>query len=157
MEDINVIEQDLAHRDITKTGGELLTFFVEGQTYGLEIQYVTDIIEIQPITVIPKIPKYIEGVINLRGKVIPVMNVRSRFGKDHIDYDERTCIIVVEMDDISVGLIVDRVSEVISVLASQLTPPPNNKTVNANKYIKHLVNTDDDVIFILDSNKIIID
>ena len=147
-------ESNVSH-DIAKHGGGILTFYIESQIYGVEILYITDIIELQPITYIPKVPSYIEGVINLRGKVIPVMNVRDRFGKERIPYDERTCIIVVENEDNSVGLIVDRVCEVVEVSAQDITEPPDYKSVNSNKFIKQIVRNDEEVTLILDCHKLI--
>lgn len=157
MSNINLEPETEVAYDIAKHGGGILTFYIEDQTYGIEISYVTDIIEIQPITFVPKIPSYIEGVINLRGKVIPVMNVRERFGKEKIPYDERTCIIVVEHDETSVGIIVDRVCEVINFTADQITPPPDYKSVNSNKFIKNIVKTGEEVKLLLDCQKLILD
>lgn len=143
--------------DTTRNVVGILTFFVDSQIYGVEIHCVTDIIEVQPITLIPTLPKYIEGVINLRGKVIPVINVRERFGKEKIPYDERTCIVVIEIEDIAVGLIVDRVSEVINATADEITSPPDYKSVNSNRFIKNIVKTGDQVKLILDCHKIILE
>lgn len=155
----NVVLNDgtVVEYDITKQGGGILTFYIESQVYGIEIPYITDIIEIQPITFVPKLPAYIEGVINLRGKVIPVINVRERFGKERIEYDERTCIIVVEYDDISVGLIIDRVCEVLNVTTEEITSPPNYKSVNVNRFIKNIVKSEDEVKLILDCEKLILE
>jgi len=155
--DINIIEETQVGGDISKNGGGILTFLIEDQTYGIEISHITDIIEIQPITIIPKVPEYIKGVINLRGKVIPLMNIRARFGKELIPYDERTCIIVIEWEDISVGLIIDRVCEVFNVKAKDVTPPPDYKAVNANRFIKNIVTSNDQIKLILDCEKLIFD
>ena len=153
-----VAENEVASAfDIAKSGGGILTFFIDSQIYGIEIQYITDIIENQPTTLIPMIPSYIEGVINLRGKVIPVINVRDRFGKEKIEYDERTCIIVIEIEEIAVGLIIDRVSEVINATADQITAPPDNKSINSNRFIKNIVKEDDDIKLILDCHKLILE
>lgn len=149
--------ENLIGGNISKNGGDILTFYIEEQVYGMEIQYITDIIEMQLITVVPKVPKYIKGVINLRGKVIPVMDVRERFEKEVIPYDERTCIIVVEWEDIAVGLIIDRVREVMGVHASDITPPPDYKSVNSNRYISHIVTNSDGIKLILDCQKLILD
>ena len=100
---------------------------------------------------------YIKGVINLRGKVIPVMNIGDRFGKELIPYDERTCIIVIEWEDTSVGLIIDRVCEVVNVSSDEVTPPPNYKSVNANRFIKNIVTQKDQIKLILDCEKLIMD
>ena len=143
--------------DFSKNGGGILTFSIENQSYGIEIHYITDIIEVQPITVVPKVPEYIKGVINLRGKVIPVMSIRARFDKPLIPYDERTCIVVVEWQDDSVGMIIDRVSEVITVNPNEITPPPDYRAINANRFIKHIINREDGVKLLLDCEKLIND
>lgn len=104
--------------------GKFLTFSLGKEDYGVEIKYVTEIIGIQSITEVPDLPAYINGIINLRGKIIPVMDVRLRFGKTVREYDDRTCIIVIDINDISIGLIVDRVSEVINIPESEIVPPP---------------------------------
>ncbi|NLM79860.1 MAG: purine-binding chemotaxis protein CheW, partial [Clostridiales bacterium] len=95
--------------------GRYLTFSLDSECYGIEIKYVTEIIGIQPITEVPEMPEYIKGIINLRGRIIPVMDVRLRFKKPFREYDERTCIIVIEIRDIVLGLIIDRVSEVLTI------------------------------------------
>lgn len=151
-ENVNAISED-----ISKNGGGILTFYVEDQIYGIEIKYITDIIEIQPITAVPKVPKYIKGVFNLRGKVVPVMSIRERFGKKQIPYDSRTCIVVVELNDVSAGIIIDKVCEVVNVTPKDITSPPSFKSVNANRFISHIVNAEDHVKLILDCKKLIFD
>jgi len=143
------------NNDFSAAGGELLLFLIDGCTYGIEIQYITEIIGIQQITVIPKVPDYIKGVINLRGKVVPIMSVRKRFGKEEIPYDERTCIIVIEWEGTSVGLIVDRVREVVTVTPDQISATPNSKNVNANRYIRNIIECGDEIRLLLDCCKII--
>lgn len=101
-----------------------LTFRVEKEEFGIEIRYVTEIIGIQKITEIPDMPTFFKGVINLRGKVIPVMDVRARFHLPERDYDDRTCIVVVNVDEKSVGLVVDKVNEVADIPMDQIEPPP---------------------------------
>lgn len=102
-----------------------LTFLVEREQYGIEIRYVTEIIGIQPITAVPQMPDYIRGIINLRGTIIPVMDVRVRFGMSPRSYSDRTCVIVVELKDMSVGLIVDSVAEVMPIPAGDIVQPPD--------------------------------
>ncbi len=104
--------------------GMYLTFDLATEGYGIEIRHVTEIIGIQPITAVPDLPEHIIGVLNLRGKVIPIIDVRRRFSLPQRDYDERTCIIVVNVNDYSVGLVVDKVSEVITIPANEIEPPP---------------------------------
>lgn len=92
-----------------------LTFAVAGEDYGVVISVVTEIVGMQRIMGIPDVPHYIKGVINLRGKVIPLMDVRLRFGMPDKEYDERTVVIVLDVGDAPMGLIVDRVSEVVEI------------------------------------------
>jgi purine-binding chemotaxis protein CheW len=133
-----------------------LTFTLGNEGYGIEIQHVTEIIGIQPITEIPEIPQYIRGVINLRGKIIPVMDVRLRFKKPFRDYNDRTCIIVVDIGEVSIGLIVDNVSEVLSITDAEIVSPPDMGQ-GKNKYIKGIGKVGSEVKLILDCNKLLSD
>lgn len=101
-----------------------LTFKIADGIYGIEIQYVKEIISVQPITTIPEMDGYIKGVVNLRGKIIPIMDVRIRFGKPEKQPDEQTCFIVVDMKNISIGLLVDRVCDVVFIPEDEISPPP---------------------------------
>ncbi len=107
--------------------GKFLTFSLGSEEYGIEIRYVTEIIGIQKVTDLPDMPHYVKGVINLRGKVIPVIDVRLRFNLNQRDYDERTCIVVVTLDEMPVGIIVDSVSEVMDIPAGEIEPAPKVK------------------------------
>lgn len=108
--------------------GKYLTFTLAGEDYGLEILKVREIIGMQDITAIPQTPPYIKGVINLRGRVIPVIDLRLKFGLPPQDYGERTCIIVVEVKTrvgpVQVGVVVDAVSEVLNVSGRDIEPAP---------------------------------
>ena len=94
-------------------GGKFLTFFLAGEEYGIEILSVHEIIGMMPITSVPGTPDYICGVINLRGKVIPIVDIRKKFGMDFKKYDSETCIIVVNVQGIEAGAVVDRVGLVL--------------------------------------------
>ncbi len=133
--------------------GRFLTFILGGESYGIEISYVTEIIGIQPVTEVPELPEYIRGIINLRGKIIPVMDVRLRFMKPFREYNDRTCIIVVDINEISIGLIVDSVSEVISIPETEIVAPP--QISKGNKYIKGIGKTGNEVKLLLDCNKLL--
>ncbi len=137
--------------------GKFLTFSLGKEDYGVEIKYVTEIIGIQSITEVPDLPAYINGIINLRGKIIPVMDVRLRFGKTVREYDDRTCIIVIDINDISIGLIVDRVSEVINIPESEIVPPPQLDKSSKHRYIKGIGKVGNDVKLLLDCEKILND
>lgn len=116
--------------------GRYLTFLLGNESYGIEVRYVTEIIGLQAITEIPELPEYVRGIINLRGKIIPVMDVRLRFKKEPKDYNDRACVIVVDINDISIGLIVDTVSEVITILEDDIVEPPEMNKGFSNRYIK---------------------
>ncbi|WP_223879861.1 MULTISPECIES: chemotaxis protein CheW [Paenibacillus] len=107
--------ETVEHEEEDTQRDKYLIFSLDHQHYGIDIQNVTEIIGIQPIAAVPELPTYIKGIINLRGTVIPVMDIRLRFGMEPKAYHDRTCIIVVECEDTIMGLIVDRVSEVISI------------------------------------------
>lgn len=137
--------------------GKFLTFSVGTEHYGLEIKYVVDIIGIQQITEIPDQPYYIKGVINLRGKIIPTMDIRSRFNKEHREYDDRTCIIVVDINNISVGIIVDRVLEVLEIDNENISLPPKFNGDFQNRYIAGIGKEEEQVIILLDCNRLLND
>ena len=139
-------------------GIEVLSFSIGDVIYAVNIKYVKEIISVEQITVVPKIPSYIKGVINIRGKVVPVISVRNRFGIEEIPYDDRTCIIVLEFEDgEQVGIIVDRVQDVIAAKASSISKPPDSKNVNANKYIKSIINLEDGKRLLISCDKLIND
>jgi purine-binding chemotaxis protein CheW len=106
---------------------------------------------------VPELPDYIRGIINLRGKIIPVMDVRLRFKKPLREYNDRTCIIVVDIRDISIGLIIDSVSEVLSIPEGDIVPPPEVNKGHNNRYIKGIGKVGGDVKIILDCDKLLND
>ena len=147
-----------ANKNCTAEDCEDLFFTIDGTIYGIEIKYVNEIIGIEQITVVPKIPEHIKGVINIRGKVVPVISVRKRFGIEEIPYDDRTCIIVLEFDSgEQVGIIVDRVREVIVVNHNEISRTPDAKNVNSNHYIKSIVNLESGIRLLLDCEKLVRD
>lgn len=137
--------------------GRYLTFSLDKEDYGIEIKRVTEIICMQRINKLPEVPAYIKGVINLRGKIIPVVDVRLRFGKEPLDYADRTCIIVIEGGDSFVGLIVDDVAEVMRINDEQIVPPPDIQGGTKNKFIKAIGRIDDRIKLIIDCEKLLID
>lgn len=133
---------------------KFLTFTLGKEYYGIEIKYVTEIIGIQPITEVPELPEHIRGIINLRGKIIPVMDVRLRFKKEFKEYNDRTCVIVIDAENILIGLIVDSVSEVLSIPSEDIVDPPDLNQ-HTNKYIKGIGKTGNNVKLILDCEKLL--
>ncbi|MCD6580563.1 MAG: purine-binding chemotaxis protein CheW [Desulfuromusa sp.] len=128
--------------------GMYLTFDLAGEGYGLEIRYVTEIIGIQKVTNVPDMPDHVIGVLNLRGKVIPIIDVRLRFNLTFREYDERTCIIVVSVNEHPVGLVVDQVSEVVDIAQMNIEPPPATGK-NRGSYIQGLGKIDENVKILL--------
>ena len=148
----DAMEQTLDISEDTQKG-KFLTFMVGKEEYAIEIKYVTEIIGgIQAITEVPEVPNYIRGIINLRGKIIPVMDVNIRFKKEPKPYGDRTCITVIDIDDLSVGLIVDNVAEVLSINDENIVPPPDIKAGFHNRYIKGIGKVGSTVKLILDCN-----
>ncbi len=132
-----------------------LTFHLAGEDYGIEIQYVIEIIGIQNITDVPDMPGFIRGVINLRGKVIPIMDVRARFGLEGREYDERTCIIVVNIETTEVGLVVDEVSEVADIPEDNVEPAPKTNKNNDDNYIQGMGKINNEVKILLNIYKLL--
>ena len=149
-------EEDL-FEDEDSQKDKYLTFHLAGEDYGVEIRYVTEIIGIQKITEVPDMPDFVRGVINLRGKVIPVMDVRTRFRLPPREYDERTCIIVVDINESSVGLVVDEVRDVADIPAAQVEPPPVTVKSRGGSYIQGLGKLDNEVKIILNVNRLLND
>ncbi len=135
--------------------GKYLTFMIGNETYAIEICFVTEIIGILNITRIPDMATYVKGVINLRGKVIPVIDVRLRFNMEEIAYTDRTCTVVVNFSSITVGLIVDAVSEVIDIPAANIQEPPQMSKTKESQYIKGFGKIDNQVKIILDIDKLL--
>ena len=133
-----------------------LLFNIGREVYGINIESVTEIIEMQKITEMPDMPAYIKGVINLRGRVIPVLDLRLRFGMAEREHDDRTCIIIVNIEDISLGFIVDTVAEVHDIPDQDIEPPPTYKDGNGkNRYIAGLGKIGEEVKILLDAKKIL--
>lgn len=130
--------------------GQFLIFSVGKEEFGVKIKDVTEIVSIQPVNVLPEVPKYIKGIINLRGKIIPVIDMRLRFKKKQIDYTDRTCIIVIETRQILAGLIVDQVAEVITIEDKNIAPPPDIRSNVGNKYISGIGKVGCDIKLLLD-------
>ncbi|KJF27635.1 chemotaxis protein CheW [Clostridium aceticum] len=144
--------QEITEEDTQKD--KFLTFSLGNEFYGIDIKYVIEIIGIQLITEVPQLPEYIKGIINLRGKIIPVIDVRLRFKKSFREYNDRTCIIVIEIKDISVGMIVDAVSEVLSIPEEDILQPPELNG-ESNKYIKAIGKINSEIKLILDCDKLL--
>jgi purine-binding chemotaxis protein CheW len=126
------------------------------EVYGIDIKHVTDIIELQKITEVPDMPDYVKGVINLRGQVIPVIDMRLRFKMQEREYDDRTVITVVQIQDNSIGFIIDTATEVQDIPEKDIDPPPKFQgDESKQKYIFGLGKVESDVIILLDIEKLV--
>ncbi|MCK9257776.1 MAG: chemotaxis protein CheW [Sulfurospirillaceae bacterium] len=131
-----------------------LTFYIENEQYGLNIQNVREIIASMNITNVPKTPSYIKGVINLRGVVIPIVDVRLKFGLEEKPHDVNTAIIINVIDNLSIGFIVDRVEDVLTISKDRLTEAPKFGTHVDTSFIENVAEVGDGVIMILNLKRI---
>ncbi len=140
--------------------GKYLTFVLGHESYGVEVLKVREIIRMLDITPVPQMPEYVKGVINLRGKVIPVVDLRLKFRLAHADFTERTCIIVVQVEladgaQASMGLIVDAVEEVTNIGATEIEDTPDFGTKLSTDYILGMAKVKDVVKTLLDINRVV--
>lgn len=149
------MNESAEHLEEDTQQGKYLTFVLGKEVYGLEIRYVTEIIGIQKITPVPDMPDYVKGVINLRGKVIPVMDVRLRFGMSPRDYDERTCIVVINAKDTIVGLIVDTVKEVLEIADDDIEETQQMRKGSGNQFMQGLGKVGDEVKILLNAESLL--
>lgn len=144
---------------LTDRGGKYLTFTMAEEDYGIGILKVKEIIGMQDITPVPQTPKSVKGVINLRGKVIPVVDLRLRFNMGEIEYAKRTCIIVLEISSqwgmVHIGIVVDSVSEVLNVSEHDIEDTPNFGMKFSTDYILGIAKNDKDVKMLLDMDKVL--
>lgn len=136
-----------------------MTFKSGIECFGLKIQYVNEIIQFQAITGIPETEDYIKGIINLRGKIIPVIDVRIRFNQEPLEYNDRTCIIVISVKETVVGLIVESIAEVVEIKEENILPPPTIGRMNKaqQKYVYGIGKVGDSVKLLLDPDKLLND
>jgi purine-binding chemotaxis protein CheW len=150
---------DQAVKAMAEREGKYLTFTLAKEEYGIGILKIKEIIGMMPITSVPQTPEFVKGVINLRGKVIPVIDLRLRFGMGKIDYTERTCIIVVEIDSqagtVLIGIVVDSVSEVLNVKGDEIEDSPTFGTKLNTEYILGMAKMEGGVKILLDIDQVL--
>lgn len=144
----------LTDQSIADKSGKYLTFKLANEEYGVEILKVREINGIMHITAVPQMPAYMKGVINLRGKVIPVVDLRLKFGLEEIEYTEQTCIIVVDVGK-EIGIIVDTVSEVLNVSGENIEPPPAMGGSVDTSFILGMGKVNDTVKILLDVDRVL--
>jgi purine-binding chemotaxis protein CheW len=136
---------------------QLVVFDLNEEAYGVDISQVREIIRMQEITRVPRAPEFIEGVINLRGKVIPVVDLRTRFSMPGTERTDEHRIVVVDVSGQDIGMVVDAVTEVSRIPSSSIEPPSNVITTNDSEYLTGIVKTDEKLIILLDITKVISD
>ena len=136
-------------------GGKYLTFALALEEYGLEILKVREIIGLMDITAVPRTPKDVKGVINLRGKVIPVTDLRLRFSMEEAEATEETCIIVVDVNGVEMGIVVDRVSEVLDIVSNDIEDPPKFGSSVETDFIMGMGKTGDRVTILMNITKVL--
>jgi len=153
-EPLDQTEKAMAERE-----GKYLTFTLDSEEYGIGILKIKEIIGMMSITTIPRTPEFVKGVINLRGKVIPVVDLRLRFGMDTIEYTERTCIIVVEIEGpsgtVMIGVVVDAVSEVLNIKGEDIEDTPTFGTRLNTDYILGMAKMEGGVKILLDIDQVL--
>ena len=153
------MQNQAAARAIVDKGGKYLTFTLADEDYGIEILKVKEIIGMMPITTVPQTPEYLKGVINLRGKVIPVVDLRLKFGMPSQDYTERTCIIVVEIASESgstmMGIVVDSVSEVVHIKNEDIEETPKFGSKLDTEYILGMAKSEGRVKILMDIDRVL--
>lgn len=139
--------------------GKYLTFNLKNENYGIPLGRVKEIIAMLPITEVPKTPDYIRGVINLRGKIIPIMDLRVKFGLEEKEYNDRTCIIVVDLSNgetkRQTGLAVDSVAEVVDIKSAEIEEMSSNENNSEDEFIIGIGKVKEKVVMLLDIEKIL--
>jgi len=152
-------QMDQAVKAMADREGKYLTFELANEEYGIGILKVKEIIGMMPVTSVPQTPEFLKGVINLRGKVIPVVDLRLKFGMEEMDYTERTCIIVVEIaveaGHSVLGIVVDAVSEVLNIKGKDIEDTPSFGTSLTTDYILGMAKTEKDVKILLDIDRVL--
>lgn len=150
---------DQAARAMSNRDGKYLTFRLADEEYGVSILKIKEIIEVMPITTVPQTPEFVKGVINLRGKVIPVITLRKKFGMEEAEYTDKTCIVVVEIlinaEKVQIGIVVDTVSEVLNIKEEDVEDTPTFGTKLNIKYILGMAKLEGGVKILLDIDRVL--
>lgn len=143
--------------EVDQRAGKYLTFVLSDEEYGIEILQVREINGMMEITAVPRMPDYVEGVINLRGKVIPVIDLRMKFGMAKAEHSSETCIIVVDVKGTTMGVVVDRVSEVLDIHSDELEDAPKVGVTVDTDFIHAMAKAKGSVKILLDIDKVLMD
>lgn len=157
MESQNITDSNVLEAPPVIEGGKFLSFFLGKEEYAIEILKVQEIIGLMPITPVPKMPDYIRGVLNLRGKIVPVMELRARFNLDPVEDTDETCIIVIQDNNYQMGVVVDKVSEVSDISTDKFEEVPSVGRSSGNEFLSALGKVKDSVKMIVDVRKVLFD
>lgn len=150
-------KDETEQNEMVETSEKYLSFLIEKQYYAFHITNVNEIIGMQEIIPVPEFPDYAKGIINLRGTLIPIIDVRLRFCKSERQYDERTCIIVLNIKEVDVGFIVDTVDEVLDIDNKNISPVPKLSDARTRKFIQGVGKTPKKIVMLLDAQKMLND
>jgi purine-binding chemotaxis protein CheW len=145
----------MSDKQTTESEEQVVVFELAGESYGVEIGHVQEIIRPPSITAVPRAPRYVEGVINLRGRVIPVINLRTRFGLPEADTSRTARIVVLEIDGHTIGAAVDAVSEVLRIPQSVVEPPGATLTGPETAHLRGIAKLDERLVILLDLSRIL--
>lgn len=159
MQTVTAVASENVHGENGSRAGKFLTFHLANEEFGIRVLKVREIMGIQDITAVPQTPMHIKGVINLRGKVIPVIDLRLKFGLPAADYTQRTCIIVTQVQgesgQILMGIVVDGVSEVLNLAASEIEDTPDFGEEVASRYLLGMATVKGKVKILLDIDRVL--
>ena len=145
---------ELLLSDNAELQGKFLIFSVHDVEYGIDIGNVTEIIGIQDMTPIPNSPPYVRGITNIRGTIVPVVDMRLRFGIEEAEYNERTCIVLISSENMYIGLVVDSVEDVVQLTPENILPLPQGSVAENNKYLKAIGKDGENIKQIIDIERI---
>lgn len=132
-----------------------LTFEIGNEDYAIDVINIKEIITLCAITKVPDTPGFLKGIINLRGDIVPVINVRTRFTMEEKEYDDLTCIVVLDYGEYIIGLIVDKVKGVLTIPEENVSLPPDSRLSHSNQFVRNIGKTDEGVKLILDIEKVL--
>lgn len=154
-EPIEPIErEDLEDAEIDEGTTNLVTFRLGSGEYAIDIMQAKEIIKMEKITLIPNAPYFVEGVINLRGNIIPIIDLKKRFNLEESEGDKNTGIIIAKIEDVDMGIMIDSVSKVVSMPNSDIQPPPSMLQGIGQRYIKGVGKMEDKLLVVLDLDKL---
>jgi purine-binding chemotaxis protein CheW len=153
-DDLNLFEEQ---EDIDAEGLEnkYLSFYLDSVLYGISIKDVIEIVKVVPTTPMPDLPHYVKGIINLRGEVMPIVDVNLRFGKMEKEYNDRTCYIIVNVAGKSAGVVIDEVAEVADLEPAEIKPPPTFSAAGQGSYVTGVAKTENGTLLVLDLRRIL--